>query len=143
MAVPCRHPHIVSWSCRLYGLLICVYPSDLRREYGREMRVTFRNRVEDVINTGRIGTAIAFAAHIVSDWLRTLVLEREPAATFSLLGLSSSDGGATGSLDRSTVSVSLMLASLGVVLLIAGWYWWLNFTAAILSHHQSFLSVYH
>jgi len=29
-----------------------------------------------------------------------------------------------------------------VVLLIAGWYWWLNYTAAILSHHQSFLSAY-
>ena len=141
MAARCRHPHVVAWSCRLYRLLVCFYPVDLRRNYGNELRLTFRNRVEDVVNTGRLGPVIRFAGHIAADWLRTLALEPEPTGTFSLLGLTSTDGGPSGSLDRSTVSVSLMLASLGVVMLIAGWYWWLNFTAAILSHHhQSFLA---
>jgi hypothetical protein len=142
MAARCRHPHVVAWSCRLYQLLVCCYPADLRRDYGHELRLTFRNRVEDVVNTGRLWTVIRFAGHIAADWLRTSAIEPEPAGTFSLLGLTSTDGGASGSVDRSTVCVSLMLASLGVVMLIAGWYWWLKYTAAILSHHhQSFLAV--
>jgi hypothetical protein len=142
MAVRCRHPHVVAWSCRIYGLLIWLYPADLRRDYRHELRLTFRNRFEDVVNTGRLWNAMLFAGHIAADWLRTIALEPEPTATFSLLGLSSTDGGAPGCLDRSSISVSLMLASLGVVLLIAGWYWWLNYTAAILSHHQTFLAAY-
>jgi hypothetical protein len=141
MAARCRHPHVVVWSCRLYSLLIWFYPADLRRDYRHELQLTFRNRLEDVINAG-LWTAMLFAFHIAADWFRTLAFEPEPTGTFSLLGLTSIDGGAPGSVDRSTISVSLMLASLGVVLLIGGWYWWLNYTAAILSHHQSFLSAY-
>ena len=143
MAGRCRYPHVVAWTCRIYGLLIWLYPADLRRDYRHELRLTFQNRVEDVINTGRVWTAVLFAGHIAADWLRTLALESEPTPSFSLLGLTSTDGGAREYPDRFTVSVSLMLASLGVVLLIAGWFWWLNYTAAILSHHQSFLSAYH
>jgi hypothetical protein len=131
---------VVGWSCRIYGLLIWLYPADLRRGYRHELLLTFRNRVEDVVNTGRLWTAILFAGHIAADWLRTLALASEPTPTFSLLGLTSTDGGAPGCLDRSSISVSLMLASLGVVLLIAGWYWWLTYTAAILSHHQAFMA---
>ena len=142
MAARCRHPHVAAWSCRLYGLLIWLYPSDLRRDYRHELQLTFKNRVEDVVNTGRVWTAILFAGHIAADWLRTFALEPEPTSTFSLLGLASTDRGAPGCLDRSTVSVSLMLASLGVVMLIAGWYWWLNYTAAILSRHQSLLAAF-
>ena len=142
MAVRCRHPHIVTGACRLYGLLMWLYRADLRRDYRHELRLTFRNRVEDVVNTGRMWPAIRFVGHIAADWLRTLTLEPEPAATLSLLGLSSTDAAAPGCVDRSTVSVSLMLASLGVVLLIAGWYWWLNYSAAILSHQQSFLAAF-
>jgi hypothetical protein len=74
------------------------------------------------------------------DFLRTFALEPEEPATLSVLGLDSPEGEACGCMDGSTVSVSLMLASLGVILLIAGWYWWLNFNAAILSHHQPLLS---
>lgn len=142
MAARCKHPRVVVWSCRIYSLLIWLYPADLRRDYRHELRLTFQNRLEDVVNTGRLWTAMLFAGHIAADWLRTLTLEPEPTGTYSLLGLTSTDSGAPGSLDQSTVSVSLMLASLGVVLLIAGWYWWLTYTAAILSHHQTFLSAY-
>jgi len=142
MASRCQYPRVVACFGRIYGLFLWLYPGDLRRDHGHEMRLAFRNRLEDVVNTGRISIALLFAIHIAIDWLRTLALKPEPAATFSLLGLSSTTGGAPGCLDRSNVSVSLMLASLGVVLLIAGWYWWLNYTAAILSHHQSFLAAF-
>lgn len=142
MAARCRYPRVVAWCCRLYSLLLRLYPANLRREYQRELLLTFKNRVEDVINTGRPSVAMLFAIHMAVDWLRTLALEHEEPAALSLLGLDSHEGGASGCLDRSTVSVSLMLASLGVVLLIMGWYWWLNYTAAILSHHQSFLAAY-
>jgi hypothetical protein len=142
MAARSRHPQVVAWSCRLYGLLIWLYPSDLRRNYRHELRLTFRNRVEDVVNAGRLWTAMLFVVHIAGDWIRTLALEPEPTPTFSLLGLTSADGGGSGSVDRSTVSVSLMLASLGVVMLIAGWYWWLHYTAAILRHHQILLAAF-
>lgn len=139
-----RHPRVVALSCRLYGLLIYAYPASLRREYKRELLITFRNRAEDVANTGSLFAVMLFALQIALDWLRTLTLPLEPdePAALSLLGLGARETGACGYVDESNVSVSLMLASLGVVLLIAGWYWWLNYTAAILSHHQSFLAVY-
>ena len=137
-----RHPRVVAWSSRLYGLMIWLYPANLRREYKHELLLTFRNQVEDVVNDGRLSAAMLFIVHIALDWLRTFALEPEEAAPLSVLGLGSREGEACGCVDGSTVSVSLMLASLGVVLLILGWYWWLNYTAAILSHHQSFLAVY-
>jgi hypothetical protein len=138
------HPRVVALSCRLYGLLIYLYPASLRREYKRELLLTFRNRAEDVVNTGSLSATLRFMLQIAVDWLRTLTLPLEPdePAALSLLGLGAREAGACGCVDESNVSVSLMLASLGVVLLIAGWYWWLNYTAAILSHHQSFLAVY-
>jgi hypothetical protein len=137
-----KHPRVVAWSCRLYGLLIWLYPRDLRREYQHELLLTFKNQVEDVVNTGRVSSAVLFLHQIAGDLLHTLALEPDEPATLSLLGLGSRDGDACGSVDGSTVSVSLLLASLGVVLLIAGWYWWLNFNAAILHHHQSFLDAF-
>lgn len=144
MSARSRHPRVVAWSCRLYGLLIYVYPPSLRREYRRELLLTFKNRAEDIVNGGSLSEAMRFALQIAVDWLRTLTLPLEPdePTALSLLGLGSREAGASGCVDESNVSVSLMLASLGVVLLIAGWYWWLNYTAAILSHHQSFLAAY-
>jgi len=122
--------------------MIWLYPTNLRREYKHELLLTFRNQVEDVVNDGRLSSAMLFIVHIAVDWLRTLAFEHEERPTLSVLGLGSREGDACGCVDGSTVSVSLMLASLGVVLLIAGWYWWLSYTAAILSHHQSFLAAY-
>ena len=138
MSARSRHPRVVLWSCRLYGLMIWLYPPNLRREYKHELLLTFRNHVEDAMNDGRLSSAMLFIVHMALDWLRTFALEPEEPATLSVLGLGSREGEACGSVDGSTASVSLMLASLGVVLLIAGWYWWLKFNAAILSHHQPF-----
>lgn len=134
------HPRIVAWFCRVYALLLWVYPASLRCEYRQELLLTFRNQAEDVVNRGRLSAVLFFVCHLVVDWLRLFTLEPEERSSLSVLGLDAHEGGASGCIDESTVSVSLMLASLGVVLLILGWYWWLNYTAAILSHHQSFLA---
>src|SRR5262245_47450688 len=116
--------------------MIWCYPSALRREYHHEMLVTFRNSAEDVFNQGSFSVVLLFAMHTAADWLRTLMVEREQPVTLSLLGLSAADSGAVGCIDSSNVSVSLMLATLGVLLLIGGWYEWLNLNAVIMSHHR-------
>src|SRR5258706_16247334 len=117
--------------------MICLYPAALRREFHRELLVTFRNRAEDVLNSGSLLVALLFLVHIGADWLRTSVLDQQERPTLSLLGLGAEDDQACGCVDVSTVSVSLMLASLGVVLLVVGWYCWLSLNAAIMSHHRA------
>jgi hypothetical protein len=136
MAARSRHPQAVAWSCRLYALMLYAYPASLL-EYRRELLLTFRNRSEDIFNTGSALAVLRFALHIVADWLRTVTSQppEEPMA-LSLLGLGAYEGEARGCLDRSTFTVGLLLATLGVFLLIAGWYEWLTYTALFLSHHR-------
>jgi len=131
-----RHPVLVAVACRMYALMIWFYPPTLRRDYRRELLLTFKNRVEDVLEASSVLAVVRFVTHLAVDWLRTLMLEREEPVTLSLLGLGSSDGAGAGCIDSSNVSVSLMLATLGVVLLIAGWYEWLSLSATIMSHHR-------
>ena len=131
-----RHPMVVACCCRLYALMICGYPSSLRREYRREMLLTFKNAAQDVFDAGSVSLVTVFLIHTVTDWLRTAMLEREPSATLSVLGLGSAEDGGAGCIDTSNVSVSFMLATLGVLLLIGGWYEWLNLNAVIMSHHR-------
>lgn len=131
-----RHPMVVAGCCRVYGLMIWCYPSSLRREYGREMLLTFKNTAEDVFNVGTASLVTVFVLRTLADWLHTAILEREQPATLSVLGLGSGENGATGCIDSSSVSVSFMLATLGVLLLIGGWYEWLNLNAVIMSHHR-------
>ncbi len=139
MSTRCRHPHVVRWWCRAYSLLIWVYPSSLRREYRHELILTFRNQAEDALNAGSLSSAASFVVCIAADWLHTLWLgvRAEDSAALSMLGLGSDEHEAGGCLDRSVFTTSLMLATLGVALLIGGWYWWLHFNAAILSAHRA------
>ena len=131
-----RHPVLVASACQLYGLMIWCYPATLRREYRREMLLTFKNAAEDALDAGSISLVVLFAMHTLADWLRTLTFERDEPVTLSLLGLGAADGAGAGCIDSSSVSVSLMLATLGVVLLIFGWYEWLRMTSTIMSHHR-------
>jgi hypothetical protein len=117
--------------------MMWAYPASLRREYQRELLLTFRNRAEDVLDGASLSSTLSFALHITADWLDTLAGEREEPATVSLLGLGAQDGEACGCLDPSTLSVSLLLATLGVALLIGGWYEWLSFKAVLLSHPRT------
>jgi hypothetical protein len=132
----CRHPRIVAGACRLYGLAIWLYPPTLRREFQHELLITFRNRTEDVLNTGGGAALLRFAVHIGIDWLRTFATEADEPPPLSLLGLGSGDEHAYGCIDRTTFSVSLMLATLGVMLLVGGWYGWLQMYADIVRHHR-------
>ncbi len=133
----CRYPRLTAGVCRLYGLAIWMYPPSLRREFHRELAITFRNRAEDVLNSGSLAVALAFALHLVGDWLRTFTLKTDDPPVLSLLGLGGGDAPACGCIDRTTLSVSLMLATLGVLLLIGGWYGWLSLNAEILQHHRA------
>jgi hypothetical protein len=101
------------------------------------MLLTFKNTAQDVFNVGNVSLVTVFVLRTLADWLHTAMLEREQPVTFSVLGLGAAEHGAAGCIDSSSVSVSFMLATLGVLLLIAGWYEWLNLlNAVIMSHHR-------
>ena len=110
MRVRTGHPRLAATACRVYGLMIWLYPPAFRRAFGRELVVTFRSRVEDVLNDGGVREWIAFAAHIAWDTIRTsgtLMTAPGPQDTVSLLGLREGDA-AHGGLDHATVTVDLM-----------------------------------
>src|SRR5262245_41503805 len=91
MRVPTRHPRLSAVACRIYSLTICLYPTEFRRRFGHELVVTFRNRVEDVLDGGGILEWLAFAGHIAIDCMRTcstLSMELGACGSMSLLGLS-------------------------------------------------------
>jgi hypothetical protein len=119
-----RHPRLAAAACKVYGLTIWLYPAELRRVNGRELAVTFRSRVEDVLDGGGVRAWLAFAAHIALDTMRThadLVTAGAAQDSVSLLGLSEGDA-AHGCIDRATVDIHSLLAAAGLVLAVAGWY---------------------
>jgi hypothetical protein len=136
MRQPCRHPKLLNLACRVYAAVIWTYPAELRRAFGRELRVTFRNRAEDVLQHPTPASILEFAVHIGADWARTVATEPTEPVPVSLLGLAGTELDAAGCLDRSTMSVGLLLATLGVFLMISGWYGWLNHEATFLSRYS-------
>lgn len=119
-----RHPRLVAIACAVYGVMIWLYPAIFRRPFGHEMRLTFRNRVEDVLDRGDVSDWIAFAAHVVWDTIRasaTLAIWSPEQRSVSLLGLSEGDA-AHGCIQDVSVGVDLMFAVAGLVLGFAGWY---------------------
>jgi hypothetical protein len=119
-----RHRRLAAAACRVYGLTIWLYPPQFRRAFGRELAVTFRTRVEDVLEAGGIRDWLAFVAHIAWDTVstyRTLATPTDAHGAVSLLGLSETEV-AHGCLDRATLDMPLMFASAGVALAFAGWF---------------------
>jgi hypothetical protein len=103
---------------------ICVYPTEFRRTFGHELLVTFRNRVEDVLDGGGILEWLAFAGHIAIDCLRTcstLSTEARACGSISLLGLSDDARSPSGA-DRRTAGVSHVFVTAGVVFSVGVWY---------------------
>src|SRR5262245_21237822 len=91
MRAPTRHPRLSEVACRFYSVTICVYPTEFRRAFGHDLVVTFRNRVEDVLDGGGVLEWLAFAGHIAIDCVRTcctLSSELRACGSVSLLGLS-------------------------------------------------------
>jgi hypothetical protein len=132
---PTRHPRLAAAACKVYGLTILLYPQAFRRAFGRELTITFRNRVEDVLDGGDVHDWLAFAAHIAVDTTRacadvlTAAGGPEPV---SLLGLTDGDI-AHGSLDRAYVDILQRIFVLaGLALTIGGWY---AFLAILPSYH--------
>jgi hypothetical protein len=124
MRLRTRHPGLVAAACKVYGLAIWMYPSDFRGAFGHELAVTFRNRLEDVLDSGGILDWLAFAVHIAFDWMRTcvmLVTEGRTEGSASLLGLSDGDA-AHGCVHRATVDAQFMFGVAGLVLTVIGWY---------------------
>ena len=124
MPVRTRYPRLAATACRVYGLMIWLYPPVFRRAFGRELVLTFRSRVEDVLNDGGVREWFTFAAHIAWDTIRTsgtLMATGGPRDSLSLLGLREGDA-AHGGLDHATVTVDLMFAAAGLVLGFGGWY---------------------
>ena len=113
----------ISVACRIYGVAIRLYPAHFRQEFGHELAVTFRNHVEDVLDSGSIVICIQFAVTIVIDWMRTCctLLTESRTGSVSILGLCEGDV-ALGSIDSTNVDVSFVFAVGGVVLILVGWY---------------------
>ncbi len=124
MRMRTRHPRLAAVACKVYALTIWLYPPEFRRAFGRELAVTFRARVEDVLEAGGIRDWLAFVAHIALDTLSTystLVTHSEAQGTVSLLSLSEGEV-AHGCPDRATLDIQLMFATAGVALAFAGWF---------------------
>jgi hypothetical protein len=124
MRVRTRHPRLSGVACKVYLVVIWFYPAEFRRAFGHELVVTFRNRVEDVLDSGGIIKWLAFAVHIAVDWMRTcwmLMTESRTHDSVSLLGLGQDDV-ALGGIDRVGVDMSLVFAVAGLVLAFVGWY---------------------
>lgn len=125
MRAKTRHPRLSNVACRVYGVAIRLYPRAFRQAFGHELAITFRNQLEDVLDSDDIVEWVRFAEHIAGDWIRTYIrLLTPPRASHgpvSLLGLADGDL-ASARPDRVTVNVSFVFAVLGVVVALFGWY---------------------
>lgn len=124
MRMRCRHPRLASAACWTYGLVISLYPRELRRAFGRELALTFRNRVEDVLDAGDLRDWLRFAAHIALDTVstfHTLAASNESHGAVSLLGLTDGEI-AQGGLDPTPFDIQRLFAAAGVALTFAGWF---------------------
>ncbi len=132
MRAATRHPHVSAVACKVYGLTIRLYPTEFRHAFGQELVVTFRNRLEDVLDGGGILDWLAFAGHIGVDWMRTcstLMTESRPRDSGSLLGLSEGDA-AFGCVDRATADGSGVFVVVGIALSCIGWYGFMTLLAS-------------
>jgi hypothetical protein len=57
--------------CRLYAVLLWAYPSEFRREFGREMLLVFRNRAREVVRQGGSSPLTFFVLQVGWDWMRS------------------------------------------------------------------------
>jgi len=63
--------------CKIYGVMLLVYPCSFRRGYSREMMLVFRNGARDVVQNSGSWALLPFSLHILCDWLMTVLFERD------------------------------------------------------------------
>jgi hypothetical protein len=68
------------WLCRLYELTLWAYPSEFRREYGREMTLAFRSRAQETVRVKGATALVPFIAHITWDWIHSALRENNNMA---------------------------------------------------------------
>lgn len=61
--------------CRVYDVLLSLYPSEFRQQYGNEMRLAFRDQVRDAMHD-RKRALVPFLLRTTVDWLATIIQER-------------------------------------------------------------------
>ena len=115
---------------RIYAAMLLAYPSQFRREYGREMMLAFTDRVLERLRHDRVSAVVPLMLHVVSDWIATVVRERADALAPCTLQLADDPVLPIANTDDSMQPVSLALAILGACLLIIGWYQWAHLMTA-------------
>ncbi|MGV3518765.1 hypothetical protein [Luteitalea sp.] len=105
-------------------MTLWLYPVSFRHAFGQELIVTFRSRVEDVLEGGGIRAWLAFAVEIAVDMplaYRELLKASGTPRAGTILGLTE---GATpdGCLGATRLDVSLLFAAAGLALVVVGWY---------------------
>jgi hypothetical protein len=67
---------LLRWMRSVYGVMLRAYPLDFRREYSREMLLTFQSRARDVLHNGNAWVLLSFSVNVVWDWVTTVLRER-------------------------------------------------------------------
>jgi hypothetical protein len=62
--------------CSAYGVMLRAYPLGFRREYSREMLLTFRSHARDILENENGWVLLPFSVKVVWDWLTTVSRER-------------------------------------------------------------------
>ena len=115
---------LVRAACVLYHQTLWLYPAAFRRQFGGELIVTFRSRVEDVLEESSVREWPAFVLHIAADTMRAAIATRSAgtqSASTSLLGLCEGDV-AGGGIEGAALDIHVVFAAGGVVLALGGWY---------------------
>jgi hypothetical protein len=57
---------------RAYALMILAYPRAFRRDFGRDMYLTFRSEADELSSTAGLWSLFPFFLRVLSDWFITL-----------------------------------------------------------------------
>lgn len=135
--MPAPHPRqrLLNGFCLLHRVLVLTYPARFRHEFGDELLITYRNHAAAALREVGLAPALSLLAGTVGDWVRTLASERSDSPPASLFGLAGRNGRLSGYVSEPTYSVALLLASLGVALMLAGWVQWIRHEAAFFSQY--------
>jgi hypothetical protein len=78
--------------CRLYRVLLCAYPPDFRRRYGKEMAQVFGDRCRAIKQTQGPRGLLLFGMRSMADWLSSTVRERIASTSEAGAAIQAFDG---------------------------------------------------